>query len=655
MESDPHIVVTESDGTVTSLLLPSGPAGQIRKNPITGLGQVVTTGDNAERSDQRTPQVFYTDPSGGLGEFFYKETEGISSFTESQCDTRFPGMIVLPPDRTRLGAIGELATRKGSALSVVPWRARYLGQTNARWIVYTDNGSQAFVYNPAANTWALAQSPTNFYTIAKFQGQFLAATKGSGGAGIFKSTTGATGSWSALALAPADSGSLCEHDSKIFADTYTGSALKLTWTTDTTVAWTTSGGSIQLRDGEFVRQLIEWRDRVGRAVLYIVTTRRILQYDEDADTFLLFYDFDLFSSGANLYPYAFASPGDGNLYVLLSNAASDGTAGTVVWFSGTTNRTSPNRRGALPIGTTGPINLGSITGGLQWLYAATWPRSGSGTGRVFAMSNQQAWHTLLDGDAAASAPLGIGYGNDTLLSIHKDGTTYELPLPDVPDLPLFATRTYRNGDLYDHEFAFTDGGTPNMNKQWLWVTVQCLDHTSANKVPGMTPFGAVTVDYRRDVDTGWTTLGVLDGTFTSWPVVLPINSGFGVKAKQIKIRLRLFSGSAGNTPVVASVGLAYVRQEVPRSAYTVPIDLSNRDHPLYLGKDVAQLLAAMDRWTQPGALVRLDFAGGDEASVPATGRTVLNCVFAYSGEDDPMLGPLRYQGQFADFTPPASG
>jgi hypothetical protein len=110
---DLHVVVTEADGTVTSLLVARGGYNQIRKNPITGLGQVVTTGDNAARSDQRTPQVILTDQSGGMGEFAYTETEGISSFTDSECDTRFPGMVVLPPAATRLGAAAA-RTRRAS-------------------------------------------------------------------------------------------------------------------------------------------------------------------------------------------------------------------------------------------------------------------------------------------------------------------------------------------------------------------------------------------------------------------------------------------------------------------------------------------------------------------------------------------------------------
>jgi hypothetical protein len=137
--------------------------------------------------------------------------------------------------------------------------------------------------------------------------------------------------------------------------------------------------------------------------------------------------------------------------------------------------------------------------------------------------------------------------------------------------------------------------------------------------------------------------------------VLPIAAGFGVKAKQIKVRLGLASSNSGNTPVVTSVALAYTRQEVPRYAYTVPIDLSDRTHPLYRGKSMAGLLAAMDRWTQPGALVKLQFAGGDAATSPSTGTTVANATFAYSGAEDAERGPGNYQGIFADFTPGSSG
>jgi len=103
------------------------------------------------------------------------------------------------------------------------------------------------------------------------------------------------------------------------------------------------------------------------------------------------------------------------------------------------------------------------------------------------------------------------------------------------------------------------------------------------------------------------------------------------------------------------VSLAYLRQEVPRYAYTVVADLREGDHDFYRGQDRVQLLRRIEGWGQPGSIVRLDFAGGDYASRPAGATTVPNCTVAFSGQEDPDTGPGQYTIVFSDVSPPASG
>jgi hypothetical protein len=644
---DLHVVVTESDGTVTSLLVARGGFNQIRKNPITGLGQVVTTGDNAERSDQRTPQVILTDQQGGMGEFFYKETEGLSAFTDSECDTRFPGMIVLPPLGTQLGASAAL----GATTAV--WHVEYINETNATLLAWSNTGV-LWRYDGASwtKTGLLGGGATS--AVAIFNGTYFL---GDPAGGLYSSTDAVT--WGAIAFFAAIAiAGIAAHDNKIWVVGYAAlPTVSLYQSTDG--ATFSLVRAEQLNPGERVVRLLEWRDRVGRAVLYVLTNQRLIQYDEDADQFLTFYAFTRRSTLATKTGWAESWQRDGNLYVVLGTAA---RPDNVYVFSGTTGRYGPNLRGGLP--NASRVNLVHHRGGDNWLYFFGGTRASPATataGRVMAMNDQGAFHTLALGLSTSAPVVGGGYDEGLLWAVMGNGTVYQYGVPDTTDLPLYVTsgeRSYSGGGgaSYNHEYAFTDGGTPNMDKQWLWVTVQCLDHTSANKVPGLAANTSVVVQYRRDVDTAWTTLGTLTSADT-FPRVLPIGTpaGNGVKAKQIKVRLQLASTSSAVTPVVTSVSLAYTRQEVPRYAYTVPIDLTDRTHPLYRGKSVAGLLAAMDRWTQPGALVKLQFAGGDANTPPSTSTTIQNCTFAYSGAEDAERGPGIYQGIFADFTSPSSG
>jgi hypothetical protein len=639
---DLHVVVTESDGTVTSLLVARGGFNQIRKNPITGLGQVVTTGDNAARSDQRTPQVILSDPTGGMGEFFYTETQGITSFTDSDCDTRFPGMVVLPPQVTLLGAIAALGTN-----TTTPWHVEYVNETNATRIAWT---AAAVSQRYTGAAWTTTSMPTgNGAAFFLFNGNYYLGTT----TGLWYSANGTA--WTQISFPPNSTiyGAVV-HDNKVWVihGMATASNLAIEVSTDGTTF--TFLRFFDLTPGEVMTGLLEWRDRVGRAVLYVRTNQRLIQYDEDADQFLNFYQFARRPASAAATGWAEPWQRDGNLYAILGSAA---RPDNVYVFSGTTGRYGPNLRGGLPNASRSLVWL--LRGGDNWLYFWGTTRASPATatlGRVMAMNDQGAFHTLMPGFVGGTIS-GGGYDEGLLWAVTTAGSVYEMAVPDTTDLPLYVTageRTYDTTATRNHEYAFTDGGTPLMNKQWLWVTVTCLDHTSANKVPGLATNTSVVVQYRRDVDTAWTTLGTLTSA-DAFPKVLPIASGFGVQAKQLKVRLQLATSTANNTPVVTSVALAYTRQEVPRYAYTVPIDLTDRAHPLYRGKSVAGLLAAMDRWTQPGALVKLQFAGGDAATSPSTGTTVQNATFAYSGAEDAERGPGVYQGIFADFTSPSSG
>ncbi len=651
---EPHIIVTDSVGARTSLLLRE--QSKISRGPITGLGQVVTTGDTAERADQRTPQVIFGDQTGGMSAFAYVETEGILTFTVSDCDTRSPGAIVLPPI-ARAVSSGLLALG-------TPTYVEVLDLTSADIIAWQPYVTSASVASPAfrvttGNTSFGISSTTPAVVIdqitgfTRFNNRYIFVTERA--AGLFYSSDAVT--WNGNTYAVPMRG-VCVHDNKVYIWNKTTSRLE--WHTDptATTGWVASVAQLVLQPNENVVQLLTWRDASGRTAIYVLTNQRLFWYDEDADVLHLFYDFTDQARGAGT-PRAHVWRRDGNLYLVFQNSADNSPNDSVLWFSGTTNLTAPNKQGGLPLASR--VSLTHSVGGLNWQYFfGTTPfASATNPGRLLAMNDQQGWHTVYTGASAAAKVVGGGYGRGRAFAALANGNIVEVIVPDTLALPLLAgvnERAYLIGTTFYHEYAYTDGGTPNMFKQGLWVAVKSLDHTSASKVPGLASTCQLVVQYQRDTDTAWTTLGTLTSAST-FPAVLPINSGFGVQFKQLKLRIGLSSGTTTNTPVVTSLALAYLRQEVPRYAYTAVIDLRYggvRDE-FYKNRDRAQLLAALESWTQPGAVVQLEFAGGDEVARPPGSTRVLNCTVQFSGVEDPEFGPDSYSVVLSDVSSPASG
>ena len=137
-----------------------------------------------------------------------------------------------------------------------------------------------------------------------------------------------------------------------------------------------------------------------------------------------------------------------------------------------------------------------------------------------------------------------------------------------------------------------------------------------------------------------------------------IASGAGVAFQQIRPVALLATSNASHTPIIASLALGYIRMEDPKFSYTVVADLSDRQHPLYRGQDIAQLRARIASWARPGSIVRLDFAGGDWGTTattdnPATATSVPSCTVQYSATEDPEKGPQFMTLVFNDVSAPS--
>lgn len=642
MVDAPHIVVTDSIGPVSVLLRRSSP---VSVAPTTGLSQVVTTGDTALRTDQRTPQVIFTDQRGGEGLRKYTEIEGNTAYYKSQVDARWPDILALPPALTTDGAHGADTGIMGFV--------EYLGVTGVELIVW---GLQASATTSArrsngAGTWTTITDGgtglSNLTAFSYFNGFYLFATTNNT-IGIYVSTDAAT--WIAGAKAKACIG-LAVHDNKVW--TFNSTDKTLDWATDPTVAhasWSTSA-VLYLHPGEAVRQVAEWRDGTNRAIVYLVTNRRILWYNEDADSFL---DFDQLwrrvgsAYASTFYPRLHVGLRDGNAYVTLYNTNSSAPKQDVILqYSGVTTPLGPR---VLPRYANDGHFFRQLVDDGTWLYTL----GNAGTGRILALGEAGGFTTYHTDIGGTLTFVGGGYGAGNLYAL-----TSSLVLKSQMQTnahPLYQTGSYTINTSYLHQYGYTDGGTENMDKQALWMVLNCYDHTNSG-LPGLATGTQVTVGFLADDDTVQTNIGTATAAST-FPLYLPIGSGLGAPFRQLAPTLTFLTSNAAHTPLVASLALAYIRMEEARFSYTVVVDLSDRKHPLYRGQDVAQLRRRIATWATPGNIVRLDFAGGDWGTTattdnPSTASSVPSCTVAYSATDDPLKGPQFMTIVFNDVSTPS--
>lgn len=626
--------------------------GKIRRFPVTGLGQTTTVGQTEKRQDLRTPQVIYSGQPGGMGRFEYVEMDGVDDFTDSTLDTRFE-CLTLPPGRTQLGAaIG------GGALTG-QWKVEYLNQADAKVIAWGREQAATclYYYDTSPAGWNAVAAPSQLTGFCNFGGLYCLASA-SGGNAIYTSPDGVT--WTGSGYAKPARG-ICVHDNHVYI--YNETDQRLEWQTTATAAagWSTSPDTLKLFPGEKVRNLIEWRDPKGKPAVFLLTSQRILWYDDDADQFQTFAPDIAGGAGGSFYsPHAAVFLADSNLYVALPSTLEKSISATAQVYSGVTEQTGPNIKGGLPVGE--QMRLWHAAGGINWLY--WFADSDSNTtpgGRVLAMNPQRGFHTIGKADAGTRI-LGGGYARGLTWAVQSDGKIYEFDTPDNKNHPLLASgRTYRTGAWYYHEFAFTDGGAENMPSTAEWVTVKCRNQDNSG-VPGL-PSGAgcqVEVAVRRDVDASWTVLNTL-GSSDTFPAVCPINSGNGLAFREFKVRIGMISTNAAKSPMLDSVAFAFSREETPRFQVQCEVDLTEEtwgldQSPMGGQYNLRQLRDALDAMSQPGVRVRARYGGASDShpNVPG-GRTIANAKLEYAGDEDPVTGLGTFTISLTDLTPPASG
>lgn len=663
----PMIDITADDGTDRRLMLEVDDDGipvQISEQPDEGFPPPITLGAPEQNSDIRTRKTVWKDWRRGMGRDEYDETSGIAEFRDSQCDTRFPNVLVCRPLPVRLGssttALANAFSRFvyiGPTTSTARWfnygagTAKYYSNTTSQWVATgLTNGSSYFTRGPGGlyhihGTWSLLSQSYDGITwntvdITDLNAMFASATLMYG---------------------------LVLHDNKLFTMLSTGVAgtLALCQSTDATQTATTANwtqlGSLVLDYEETISQLFVWRfpPDPGRPGIFALTNRRIMFYDDTADAASVtawkqWHVWDVpFANSA--WPEAVVNARTGDLYV------NPGIQQDQVWqFTGSTiTPHGPNDRGGLPTSRAGAFyRIASNAHGLVgWMTGS--PEIGNGNvGMVVALNEQDGWHHILDpGSTATGFPAGAsirggGVGPTSVITMLDDWTVWEQDFFDSNELPQYAI-TARNYDTTPlrHITAKTDIGTPTLKKVGLYVEINAKIPTGAT----------IKVLYRADNSDGL--LATDDsgnpGAFTSMDTFtastsMPARIGFGsnVKFRQMELKFILTRGTATSATPILYSAILHTTLVVPvRWVYQVRVDLRRSNVKNIPGAQAGYGITNLRTWVRAlhGSIVSFTVAQ------PTDEITCTRAQVTVTPIEDPSGMGGRYLLQFRDLTTPTSG
>lgn len=637
--------------------------------PTESFPQAIVFGDSTRRSAQDTAQIIWTDWTGGAGQYEYTETEGIVTYTDSTLDTRYQQSLVLPPRATPLGgAVAALG---------IGQRGRYLGYPTARHITWRAGTNPASTYDPTTDRWS-SLFPTLGYTtdVALAYGYTWAL----GPTALWRTTDGAT--WESVAV-PGGGGTfvaLARYDNKLCvlkvdAGTTTLHVSVTPRAAAATVAWT-AGGTFLVSDvtvgaNERPLALFVWRlpTNLGAPALWCRTTHRLLYYEEEGGV-NAWRDYRTTTHAPSRgFPVPVLVWGrTNNLYTTPRDRQQE-----VIEFTGNTeDRLGPNKRGGLPAGrrtqfyTLDANDHVLLACGDNYAAPGAYaPDAPPAThGRVWAMGETQGWHCVY----ATDGPVYGAWVGEGELCVATAAGILALPFPDEATIPRNAavgTRAYQTGQTAWLETAWTDGGTPYVNKRALWVFVDARRPDDGAGLPGGT---SLVLQYMTDRDPTWAALATL-GPGDPFPANVPFRPADGrrsVGGKRIRFRIGMASGDPAATPNLATLALHFVRRPKRRYAYTCRVDLRD-DAPAFrnaAGTYNGHSAAALRAWLL--GLVDNEGGGGDDPLV----------AFAYGGYGDPthptrravaqaelVVTPLeeagsglgRYTLTLRDLSPPADG
>jgi hypothetical protein len=648
----------------------------LRLTPLEPFQASTVLGDSSLISDDRIAQAVVSDFRPGLGKLRYTEAESLSGFQDGDLLT-VEGVATLPPRRHVLvgnGVTGAIpgGTAAGPALGVFHGWA---GQYWFGWWVATVG--QYVVYDSVAAQFVLPTGVPGFFApptsgFVRF-GQYVITCQGGT---IYYGTNGR-----AFAAGWAPGGTktfagLVLHDNKAYAvqrDTATNEVAMFWIATEAQLtsgaAWpgaSSAASNIVLGPAEVITNLVDWKDERNNRQIQIVTSRRIISYD-DADFFTTLWKVPDPDDAAR--PYGFVSPRDDLLYVCFGNKNSS----VFVFNHQTVEETGPNKEFGIPKGNAN-FTIATLDGNSRHMFAlGTGPQ-----GRILIANDAFGWSPfararLTDPGDPNSTPVvanekvtGMLYAGSRILLVKQGGGCEYIEWPDeaasvynfaitgsVPDV-----RAYEPGPLYLYSAEF-DAGNELLRKMAKWWTLVVENPTGSNNaVPGL-PTGCF-LHFGYQFNGGaWTTYATTVGSGAPFPYVIPLAPA-GEVFRKLRFRVGLEAPGLETliTPILRAVTLAYTREPDIYDGMQVAIDLSQQrfdllDGQTFYGRDRQYLRDFIDTLKSGPTIAKAHYPV--TYSYAGNVRSYSSMDVRVSGTEDPQDGYGHYTLTLRDLSAPPSG
>lgn len=651
----------------------------LRTTPLEPFQASTVLGDSSLISDDRIAQAVFSDFRPGLGKRRFVAAESLSGYQDGDLLT-VEGVATLPPRRNALAGALSAGTASWSG-KVVTGYGFALGN-RYQFALWGPNsgagGATMYIRDSVTNTFVL---PTIGAVTLPYSGfgrmgkYYVIAWLNS----IYYSLDGQayTQGWSTAAGTTRFEG-LVEHDNKLYVlwrDLSTSLA-RLYWvateaqlTAGVGVAWPGSSSSavdLQLRSTEIVTNLVDWKDERNNRQIQIMTTRRIVSYD-DADFFTDFWKVpDAIDTNR---PFLFVSPRDDLLYCCFGSSNNS----VFVFNHQTVEETGPNKEFGIPKGNAN-FSLYLLDGNSRHMFAL-----GIGPqGRVLIANDAFGWSPfvrarLTTPSDLTSAPssanekvVGMLYVESRLYVVTQGGTVEYIDWPDeaasvynfassgsVPDV-----RAYERGPFYLYSPEF-DVGNELLRKIGKWWTLLVEDPSNPSGPSlSLPPSCQLLFGYQFDGGS-WTTVGPY-GPLDAIPQIVALDPTGFPPFRKLRFRVGLQGASAGTlvTPILRAVILAHTREPDIYDGLQVVIDLSEQrfrhlDGQMFYGNDRQYLRNFIETLKGGGNVVKQHYPVA--YSYGGNARSYSSMDVRVSATEDPQDGYGHYTLTLRDLSAPLSG
>jgi hypothetical protein len=656
---NPNKAYIKIDGVFFPMPLPEGgeanteeselyPGGEVITSSLEGFSPSVVAGDATVVDESRIAVLSWADWSPGMGHKFTDEQDAIGGYAYGNLVTTYPNMAVLPPKQVDLGGMPS-----GYDESNMRWgRSGVMPNGLYGYSLHDDNRLLVWDGTTGAGAWvdhAMPGGATVIRGAAEYGGYLVITTD----EGIVTTVDGVsfTARWNSSFGASGHYGPVV-HDNNI----YVVGALdnKLYWTNDPTTGsdWANvSTDAIALMPDESIIELFEWKNRAGTRSVHILTTHRIIGFDDD-DFFTDAFVFSKYVVGDQQLISATVWDVDKAVYLSTYQVP-----GGLTWqlTNDAFANVDPNKQGGIPLAHR--RSLGFLSAGLSKVYALGGPTSaefyyGGGVGPTptavvgWIMAYTGAgWHPVAEGTGTGiSAIRSCSYIPNQVIFHRWDGSRFRVYTVYVPEggaLPYDVDhRSYPEGTYYLVS-AETDAGLEETDKtaRYFNIRIEKQDQT-----PGLA------TGHEAELWASWNgaafaQVGPTLTAASTFPYRIPLpgptdatQQGIVWQRMSWMVKLRKNVGAAANvTPILRGVALAYTRSPDLYDGFQATIDLSKDrfkglNKGLFRGHDRAYLRNKLLSLT--GTKLHYTVVWGDGV----TERTIPAAEIRINGRENPGSG-----------------